>query len=209
MELRSKEVSDWPKLTWVATCSEGSREIQVFHGPCVETHPEWCVEAVWAGTFKNGDFDLTDLVFGTGIRIRQEQVVFVSSGTTLDRLWYCRDASVWNVSNSLPALLAFGRNRLLESYQRYPQDLCSVVKGLGQYVRELPLEHGVARDCPEFRVWNGLTSCSVLSPLDIEEACGRCGKPRSLRFSKERWARSVRPRLWQRPCALCILRRCW
>src|SRR5262249_31063121 len=34
-----------------------------------------------------------------------------------------------------------------------------------------------------------------------DSACGRCGKPRSVRFSKERWARSVRPRLRQRPCA--------
>src|SRR5439155_24348241 len=60
------------------------------------------------------------------------------------------------------------------------------------------------RDCPEFRVWSGLTSCSVRSPLDIEEACGRCGKPRAVRFSKERWTRSVRPPRRQCPCALAF-----
>jgi len=145
MKLRSREVSDWPKLAWVAACTEGSCEIQVFHGPCVEMCNEWCVEAVWAGTFTDGDFDRTDLVFGTGIRSRLKHVVFVSSGTTLDRIWYYRDVAGWNVSNSLPALLAFGRNRLRESYRRYPQGLGSIANGLGRYAKELPLENGVAR----------------------------------------------------------------
>jgi hypothetical protein len=145
MQLRSRKVSDWPKLAWVARCTEGSYEIQVFHGPCVETHEAWCVEAVWVGNFTAGDFDRTDLVFGTGIRNRQQYVVFVSSGTTLDRIWYCRNATGWNVSNSLPALLAFGQHKLRESYQRYPQDLCSIADGLNRYVREIPLDNGVAR----------------------------------------------------------------
>lgn len=40
---------------------------------------------------------------------------------------------------------------------------------------------------------------SFLIDKDEDEGCGRCGKPRSVRFSKERWARSVRPRLRRRP----------
>ena len=137
MQLRSREIPDWPKLAWVATCTKGSGEIQIFHGPCVETNDEWCVEAVWAGHFINGDFDRTDLVFGTGIRNRQTHVVFVSSGTTLDRLWYCRSAAGWHVANSLPALLAFGQNGLQKSYRQYPQDLGSIGSGLGRYTKEL------------------------------------------------------------------------
>jgi hypothetical protein len=144
MQLYTTEIPNWPKLAWVATCMEGSLGIQVLHGPCVEACEAWCVEAVWAGPFADGNFDRTDLVFGTGIRHRQTHVVFVSSGTTLDRLWYCRTAVGWQVSNSLPALLAFGRNRLLESYRRYPQDLGSIANGLGRYAKELPLEHGTA-----------------------------------------------------------------
>jgi hypothetical protein len=144
MQLYPREIPDWPKLAWVATFNEGSLNIQVLHGPCVETCDAWCVEAVWAGPFADGDFDRTDLVFGTGIRHRQTHVAFVSSGTTLDRLWYFRNAAGWQVSNSLPALLAFGRNGLLESYRRYPQDLGSIANGLGRYAKELPLENGTA-----------------------------------------------------------------
>jgi hypothetical protein len=145
MQLFPKEIPEWPKLAWVATCKEGSLNIQVFHGPCVEASNAWCVEAVWVGPFTDGGFDRTDLVFGTGIRHRQTHAVFVSSGTTLDRLWYCRNAMGWHVSNSLPALLACGRNRLRESYRRYPQDLGSIANGLSGYAKELPLENGVAQ----------------------------------------------------------------
>jgi len=49
----------------------------------------------------------------------------------------------------------------------------------------------------------GLSGISCVKRID-DDACGRCGKPRSVRFSKERWARSVRPRLRQRPCALAF-----
>jgi hypothetical protein len=55
------------------------------------------------------------------------------------------------------------------------------------YVQHM-LGHG---ECQIFCVWGSL----------IDDACGRCGKPRSVRFSKARWARSVRPRGRQRPCA--------
>jgi hypothetical protein len=145
MQLHPREIPDWPKLAWIAKCTKGSCAIQVLHGPCVEACNAWCVEAVWTGLFSDGDFDRTDLVFGTGIRHRQTHVTFVSSGTTLDRLWYCKNAVGWQVSNSLPALLAFGRNRLRDSYRRYPQDLCSIANGLGGYVKELPVENGVVQ----------------------------------------------------------------
>jgi hypothetical protein len=42
---------------------------------------------------------------------------------------------------------------------------------------------------------------SVLLLLEADDACGRCGKPRPVRFSKSLWARSVRPQGRQRPCA--------
>jgi hypothetical protein len=100
-----QEVSGWPKLAWVAVLKLGSEAVSVLHGPCVETNPEWCVEAVWAGGFSAGGFDLTDVVVGTGVRLRGDKVVFVSSGDTLNRLHHFRRKETFYVSNSLPALL--------------------------------------------------------------------------------------------------------
>lgn len=70
MQLKNILIPDWPKLTWIAFITRGSNIINVLHGPMVETSDKWIVEGVWAGQFSKGDFDRTDLFFGTGIRLK-------------------------------------------------------------------------------------------------------------------------------------------
>src|SRR5207245_7865116 len=87
MRLRYTLVADWPPLAWLARCRPGAPAIDVFHGPRVELAADWFCEAVWDGAFADGDFDRTDLVFGSGARARESDgVCFVSSGSTVDRL---------------------------------------------------------------------------------------------------------------------------
>ncbi len=138
MKLYFKQILKWPKLAWVACLVQGSNNITVMHGPYVEIGKDWCAEAVWAGDFEKGDFDKTDLIFGSGIRCRDEKVTFVSSGTTLDRLYYCRVGGSWYVSNSLPALLACSKISLDINYLKYSDDISSIYKGLKKCQRVLP-----------------------------------------------------------------------
>lgn len=138
MKLDCHCVAAWAKLAWVATFPPGAAAVTVHHGPCVETREGWCAEAVWAGDFSRGDFDRTDLVFGSGVRCREGGVVFVSAGTTLDRLWYVRHNGAWYVSNSLPALLAVSGLALRDDYGRYAEDMESIGLGLAGYEREIP-----------------------------------------------------------------------
>ena len=140
MRFLQKLVPTWPKLAWVAVCEEGADEIIAFHGPMVEGSEDWIAEAVWDGKFEKGDFDQTDLVFGTGIRLRDDGAVFVSSGTTFDRLLYCRRRKTWHFSNSLPALLATAGLKLREDYLLYSQDSLSIIKGLENRVRTIPTD---------------------------------------------------------------------
>ena len=104
----------------------------------VETSDDWIVEAVWAGEFHNGDFDRTDLVFGTGIRIRDDVVDFVTSGTTFEQLWYTTQQDVTYVANSLPALLAVADIELLNDYPHYRRDLHSIRRGLYERIKAIP-----------------------------------------------------------------------
>jgi hypothetical protein len=136
-----KEVPGWPKLAWAAAMELGSGTVSVRHGPWVETHSDWCVEAVWAGDFSAGDFDLTDVVAGTGVRVRDDHVVFVSSGDTLNRLHHFQDSEILYVSNSLPALMAVAETALLPDYD-YTLAMESIIKGLISYVREIPSTRG-------------------------------------------------------------------
>jgi hypothetical protein len=140
MKLLPVQVPDWPKLAWVAVFPHGAKDVRVFHGPMVETAKDWCVEAVWAGEFTEGDFDRTDLVFGTGVRCREGRVVLVNSGTLFDRLWYCCKSGAWHVSNSLPALLACADLDLRVDYPRYTTDIQTITRGLGNYARSIPTQ---------------------------------------------------------------------
>jgi hypothetical protein len=136
-----QEVPGWPKLAWVAVLKLGSETVLVLHGPRVETNPDWCVEAVWAGDFSEGGFDLTDVVVGSGVRVRDDRVVFVSSGDTLNHLHHFRDEETIYVSNSLSALLAVADLALLSDYSYQPA-MESIKDGLVSCVREIPSAQG-------------------------------------------------------------------
>ena len=106
MKLEPREIPAWPKLAWLARLVEGSDQVTIFHGPMAEVGSDWLAAAVWAGEFSAGDFDQTDLIFGSGVRLRGDKVVFVSSGAGQERLWHASLAGMTHVSNSLPAILA-------------------------------------------------------------------------------------------------------
>ncbi|PYO96399.1 MAG: hypothetical protein DMD61_14120 [Gemmatimonadetes bacterium] len=141
MRLRDRPIADWPPLAWLARCRPGETTIDVFHGRRVEIAADWLCEAAWNGSFADGDFDRTDLVFGSGVRVRGDRVCFVSSGSTVDRLQSLdtRDAS-W-VSNSLPCLLASVGGTLDPTYAGYFPDLKSISRGLTRYARVLATEN--------------------------------------------------------------------
>jgi len=104
--IQPSPVPGWPKLAWLAELPDGSDTIRLLHGPGVEATDRWAAEAVWCGDFDAGDFDRTDRLFGSGVRIRGRSVVFCCSGTIMDRLWLRRSDGRLLVSNSLAALCA-------------------------------------------------------------------------------------------------------
>src|SRR2546429_8185854 len=93
-------VADWPPLAWLAQCPRGNGLISIWHGRSVERAADWFCEAVWAGPYTAGQFDRTELVFGSGGRLRGEGAVFVSSGSTGDPLQTLETRDAAWVSNS-------------------------------------------------------------------------------------------------------------
>jgi hypothetical protein len=187
MELLVRVVPSWPKLAWVATIESGSNEIEVRCGPLVERGDDWIAEAVWAGDFEKGDFDQTDLVFGTGIRCRKSQnrVTFVSSGSTLDRLVYHTQAGRCLVSNSLGALLACADIKLRDDYD-YSGDLRTICLGLASYTRFIPAHPGnIGLSYYNNLVWDGQSLREAAKPdsfpdirefLDYRQFLGRTSR---------------------------------
>lgn len=104
-------LADWPPRAWVAILPRSAAPAtwaRLLHGPAVEVDEagQWFAEAVWTGDFTSADFDRHDAVFGSGGRVRGEEIRFVSAASMLDRLHYIEVSGSVYVSNSLPALLA-------------------------------------------------------------------------------------------------------
>jgi hypothetical protein len=138
----------------------------VFHGPRVEIAPEWFAEAVWAGKYADAGFDRTDLVFGSGGRLRNGTLTFVSSGTTVDRLQYLRAAEVTWVSNSLPCLLAAAAAVPDPTWLGYFALFESILRGIRSYERDLPTSAGSARLVYfDNLVWDGRVLREVEKPF--------------------------------------------
>jgi hypothetical protein len=145
IRLRFHRIDTWPQLAWLARCRPGAEAVDVMHGSRVEIAPEWFCEAAWDGSYEDGGFDRTDLVFGSGGRVRGGALTFVSSGTTVDRLQVLEsNGNVW-VSNSLPCLLAASASLLDPVYRHYSRDFESICRGLLRYIPLLATSAGTAR----------------------------------------------------------------
>lgn len=141
VELTYEERGRWPPLAWVARCEPGGA-VRVLHGPDVETRDAWFCEAVWDGPFPKGDFDRTDVVYGSGARARGERLVFVSAFAPVDRLHLLRaDDGLW-VSNTLPGLMAVTGGSVDPAHPDYLYDFRSITRGVWDYERYLETSSG-------------------------------------------------------------------
>ena len=126
MRLRFHLAESWPALAWLARCERGSDVVEIFHGVRVEVTRDWFCEAVWDRPYAAGDFDRTDLVFGSGGRLRDGLITFVSAGSTVDRLQFLETSRMTLVSNSLPCVLAAAGGKVDLTYPHYFRDFSSI-----------------------------------------------------------------------------------
>lgn len=144
LQFRYTRIADWPPLAWLARCTTVERGIDVFHGDDVEVTPDWFCEAIWTGSYDAGDFDRTDVVFGSGGRIRGNRATFVSSASTVDRLQALDLPDGRWVSNSLACLLTATAATVDPLYPRYFEDFRTIRDGLARYRPYLTTSRGVA-----------------------------------------------------------------
>ncbi len=154
--LHNTVMAHWPRLAWLARCLPGEPTVEVLHGAGLEDADDWLCEAVWDGDYEAGGFDETDIVSGSGVRLRNGQVIFVSAGSTVDRLQsVSRMGAAW-ISNSLPCLLESLGADPDPSYPGYYWDFRSIIKGLSRYKRTLETSAGpVELTYFDNLVWDG------------------------------------------------------
>ena len=135
----------WPPLAWLAKCVSGSPTAHLSHGSMVEVQESSFCEAVWDAPFEGGGFDRTDIIFGSAGVAREGSFVFVSSGSTVDRLQSISVNGVTWVSNSLPCLLSAVDGSVDVTYDNYYDDFESIIHGLNHYKRTLETSVGRVR----------------------------------------------------------------
>jgi hypothetical protein len=145
MNLTYTCIEDWPPLAWLATCDPDTASVEVLHGRRVETQPDWFAEAAWDGEYEQADFDHTDLVYGTGGRLRKDELTFVSSATTVERLHSLQADGRVYVSNSLACLLAAVDGRVAPNYNGYFRDFETIIHGIADYHRTVASSAGPVR----------------------------------------------------------------
>ncbi|MBW2313898.1 MAG: hypothetical protein JRH10_06880 [Deltaproteobacteria bacterium] len=135
--LQYREVEAWPPLAWLAVCESAHDDVLVLHGTQVEAHPEWFCEAVWDGEFEEGGFDQNDRVYGSGGRLREGRLRFVSCGVTFDRLHHVVRGGRTFVSNSLACLATGTELELDVTHPHYLKDFMSIKRGYRGCVRQI------------------------------------------------------------------------
>lgn len=167
MKCKFLMVPEWPSLGWLACCRRDDEIVSIFHGNRVETVDDWFCEAVWAGPYKDGDFDRTDIVSGSGGRIRGNSVVFVSSGSTVDRLVVARLRDCVYISNSIACLFSAIDANADQSYIGYYEDFYSIVDGINNYKKNIPTSNYNV-DLIYFRnvSWNGVCLTETNKPYE-------------------------------------------
>lgn len=68
-----------PKLGWIAVIDTEKQSVKAIHGEYVECRQDWMVEGVWDDDFFKGEFHNTEMFFGSGMRILDNKIYFVSS----------------------------------------------------------------------------------------------------------------------------------
>ncbi|MEO9968202.1 MAG: hypothetical protein ABJF11_20590 [Reichenbachiella sp.] len=103
--------------------------LTVWCGELVESGSDFLVEGVWPGSFEDRDYDTSELFFGSGLRMVGDVARFVSSCSTVDRLWcHSYDGDI-TISNSLPCLLSTAKVDLVRDDNSYAKAVETVVKG--------------------------------------------------------------------------------
>lgn len=144
MKLEFERLGGLPHLAWQATVDTVAQTCRIRHGEWVEPLRDGFVEGAWDGEFELGAFERTANVFGSGGVARGDAMVFVSSASTTDFLYWWNDAGTGRaeISNSLPFLLAILEDSLDPACQDYHLINESIMNGIDRYRRRVPTARG-------------------------------------------------------------------
>jgi hypothetical protein len=141
MKMKFEIADALPKLAWHASVNFETKICHVEHGPWVELFTNGFIEGVWDAAFSDFSFSSSACIFGSGAIIENDHVIFISSTSTTDCLYYSTQAKTMEISNSLPLLLASIGDELDPHCTQYPSINESVINGINRYIQKIPTKN--------------------------------------------------------------------
>lgn len=135
------ERKEIPVLSWCAVLEKKKEEVSIYHGSWVETQDSFFVEGIWDTLFSEGQFDQSYLLMGSGGKIINQKVIFVSPCHTLERLHYVYNENKLYISNSIAFVLEQSNLSPDINYLHYVTDFASICDGIRDYIKKVPLEN--------------------------------------------------------------------
>jgi len=178
MKIEFQLISSLPRLAWCACLPKNEGVVRVLHGPWVETRDDCFFEGAWDGSFNAYRFDEASMMAGSGGRIVDGSILFVSPGHMGDRLFSLSKDSELYVSNSFVFLLTQVEEELDIKYPNYFLDFLNYYQsGLRITEKRIPIQgrrHVYLHDCCNMLVKSDLTVSRIEKnpsepPLDFSD----------------------------------------
>lgn len=141
MKLCFHKIDSLPRLSWCLRVSRHSEEVDVWHGPWVESRTNFFCEGAWSSDYGNEEIERA-ILMGSGGRIDRDNLIIASPSHTMERLHLLRNRDYLFVSNSIVFLLCKAEDEPHPHSLRYKIVFASVKQGLKSYPRHLPTKNG-------------------------------------------------------------------
>ncbi len=145
MEFKYRQLNNLPALSWYAKISTLENIVEVIHGKAVECHPNFFVAGIWDGDFKNGNFIDTAYCAATGCvkNCKMGGVIFTTPDHLQEAVYLIKERDKLHISNSIPFILTCTNKEFEKNYYNYEDDFSSLIKGMNNYKREIPIKDDI------------------------------------------------------------------
>lgn len=203
MRLQFVQNPDLSPLAWLATVSLTDGVTTIVHGRWVELQEDGLVEGVWDGPFEELGLGFSAYVFGSGVVRQEHGILFVSSTSTTDYLyWQQTAADKVVVANTLPLLLAAIGDQLDSACREYPAINASIMSGISSYVRKIPTEKGFVNRLMHANLQVTLGGVAEVTKLSPARFAGYCDYVAHLESVYQRLAKNARDPARHHPMAI-------
>ena len=131
-----------PLLAWLAVIPKNSKTVKVLCGEKVERRDSFFTAGVWDGDFEKAGFDCSEVFYGTGAKLTEDGICFITPSHALERLVLADNGKEITVSNSVPFLLTYNHydpDRRIDQYERL---MCSILDGPKKMTERIPMKDG-------------------------------------------------------------------